>query len=505
MERIRQASENVSTCCPEPSDSRLITLSSQQLTRLASQLSHAARSYSQRPRSKAAWHYLLAVADLWGQELAFLLDSLDSATPLAEFLVVSQMHVAEHSADSIRAIERRDLVALTTHRDMMRSTCSHLLSVVEGCLTDGEVEVEMETQHNMLSMLSALRGQMSKFDEEMNQIELHLMNSPESSSPDIGSYELSSHRICELVLDIKRTVLELLRGEGDVSCEPFRSAEVSRLSCEDKGELKSSYRQMSRSRSSAFSEVETEVQVIFKSLSPPQKSRLESARQEFQVQQERLESTVAKWDETENDVIFLAKDMCVMMMDISDFTKGEGPVHSPNDLIEIASELARSSQHLGELIGRVIELSRDSKSNTDLQAYLSELKLYAHQIKMMSKVYMDLTQVRLNTDGISSIVISSKNLLNTVVKLVMASYIACNKIAKSAENQGHNLRLIKWKMRPPKKKPLCRSSSVYSISSSPGHTSRPGTGKHSSSRFGHTPTHVLDEFEAEGEEKIAFV
>lgn len=35
----------------------------------------------------------------------------------------------------------------------------------------------------------------------------------------------------------------------------------------------------------------------------------------------RFEREVSKWDESGNDIVVLAKEMCVMMMDMSDFTR----------------------------------------------------------------------------------------------------------------------------------------------------------------------------------------
>lgn len=35
----------------------------------------------------------------------------------------------------------------------------------------------------------------------------------------------------------------------------------------------------------------------------------------------RFEREVSKWDESGNDIVALAKEMCMMMMDMSDFTR----------------------------------------------------------------------------------------------------------------------------------------------------------------------------------------
>ena len=35
----------------------------------------------------------------------------------------------------------------------------------------------------------------------------------------------------------------------------------------------------------------------------------------------RFEKEVNKWDDNRNDIVVLAKEMCMMMMDMSDFTR----------------------------------------------------------------------------------------------------------------------------------------------------------------------------------------
>ena len=336
-----------------------------------------------------------------------------------------------------------------------------------------------------------------RFNEEMNAIEISLSGG-KSQYKNVKMFKKITDKIYELFVSIKNTLMFVISQCEYIPDDPtllHSPAQESR----DSEVRKCSYRRTSRSRTPPHEEIDTEVQAILSNLSPPEKIRLASARQEFHLQQIKLETTVNKWDETENDVIFLAKEMCVMMMDISDFTKGEGLIHRPQELIETASKLADSSHQLESLITAIIENCHDENIVRDLQAYLPKAELYSHQIKMTSKVYSDVSSVRLNTDNMSSIVISSKNLMDTVVKLVVTSYIACSRVAKYAGNSNY---LVKWKIRPPNKKPLCRSSSAYSLSSN---MSRPGTSRVSSTTHVPAPIQVLDEFQVQSDENTTFL
>jgi len=43
----------------------------------------------------------------------------------------------------------------------------------------------------------------------------------------------------------------------------------------------------------------------------------------FRVEKRKFDLEVSKWDDTGNDIIVLAKHMCMIMMEMTDFTRGE--------------------------------------------------------------------------------------------------------------------------------------------------------------------------------------
>lgn len=42
---------------------------------------------------------------------------------------------------------------------------------------------------------------------------------------------------------------------------------------------------------------------------------------EFQMEKMKLDREVAKWDDSGNDIIVMAKQMCMIMMEMTDFTR----------------------------------------------------------------------------------------------------------------------------------------------------------------------------------------
>ena len=52
-----------------------------------------------------------------------------------------------------------------------------------------------------------------------------------------------------------------------------------------------------------------------------EKAKIYKLNEGFLLEKNRLISEVSKWDEAGNEIIVLAKRMCMIMMDMSDFTR----------------------------------------------------------------------------------------------------------------------------------------------------------------------------------------
>lgn len=51
------------------------------------------------------------------------------------------------------------------------------------------------------------------------------------------------------------------------------------------------------------------------------KQKIEKQVEAFKREKLTFDSEVAKWDDAGNDIIFLAKHMCMIMMEMTDFTR----------------------------------------------------------------------------------------------------------------------------------------------------------------------------------------
>lgn len=58
-----------------------------------------------------------------------------------------------------------------------------------------------------------------------------------------------------------------------------------------------------------------------KQLPEEEKAKIAKLNEGLQLEKNRLVTEVSKWDDQSNEIIVLAKKMCMIMMDMSDFTR----------------------------------------------------------------------------------------------------------------------------------------------------------------------------------------
>ena len=73
---------------------------------------------------------------------------------------------------------------------------------------------------------------------------------------------------------------------------------------------------------------------------------------------------MSKWDDNGNDVIVLAKHMCMIMMEMTDFTRGKGRLKTTMDVITAAKGISEAGTKLDKLARLIAD---QCLSNPDLK------------------------------------------------------------------------------------------------------------------------------------------
>ena len=142
-----------------------------------------------------------------------------------------------------------------------------------------------------------------------------------------------------------------------------------------------------------------------------------------------------------NDIIILAKHMCMIMMEMTDFTRGKGPLQTTMAVIEAAKKISEAGTKLDALARQIADQCPESTTKKDLLAYLERIRLYCHQLNITSKVKADVQNVSgelvvQGLDSATSLIQAAKNLMNSVVLIVKSSYVASTKYPRHAAGTG---------------------------------------------------------------------
>ena len=159
-----------------------------------------------------------------------------------------------------------------------------------------------------------------------------------------------------------------------------------------------------------------------------------------------------------NDIIVIAKAMCMIMMEMTDFTRGKGPLKTTMDVINAAKKISEHGEKLDKLATKIVEQCQESETRKDLVAYLKRIALYCHQLNITSKVKADVQNISGNLivsglDSATSLIQAAKNLMNAVVLTVKYSYVASTKYPR-LNTAAFSSPIVVWKVKAPEKKPL---------------------------------------------------
>uniref|UniRef100_A0ACB8E8Q3 Catenin alpha-2 n=1 Tax=Sphaerodactylus townsendi TaxID=933632 RepID=A0ACB8E8Q3_9SAUR len=94
---------------------------------------------------------------------------------------------------------------------------------------------------------------------------------------------------------------------------------------------------------------------IMAQLPQEEKAKIAEQVEIFHQEKSKLDAEVAKWDDSGNDIIVLAKQMCMIMMEMTDFTRGKGPLKNTSDVINAAKKIAEAGSRMDKLARAVAD------------------------------------------------------------------------------------------------------------------------------------------------------
>ncbi|XP_037919353.1 catenin alpha isoform X7 [Hermetia illucens] len=461
---------------------KMVRYAAAQIETLCPQVINAALILAARPNSKVAQENMDAYRAAWENQVRILTEAVDDITTIDDFLAVSENHILEDVNKCVLALQEGDAQDLRNTAGAIQGRSARVCNVVEAEMDNYEPCIYTK---RVLEAVKVLREQvMSKFAQRVD-VAVNALSSNSSKDVDENDFIDASRLVYDGVREIRRAVL-MNRDEEELDPEDI--------------EFDEHYTTETRSKSSAHTGDQTvdeypEISGIctareaMRKMNEEDKMKIAQQVELFRREKLTFDSEVAKWDDTGNDIIFLAKHMCMIMMEMTDFTRGRGPLKTTMDVINAAKKISEAGTKLDKLTREIAEKCPESSTKDDLLAYLERIALYCHQIQITSKVKADVQNISgelivSGLDSATSLIQAAKNLMNAVVLTVKYSYVASTKYTRQGVVASP---IVVWKMKAPEKKPLVRPEKPEEV--------RAKVRKGSQKKV-QNPIHALSEFQS---------
>ncbi|CAF0749430.1 unnamed protein product [Didymodactylos carnosus] len=430
---------------------KLVRLAALQIQNLSPQVVNAARVLAVRSTSKVAQENMEVFRDSWEKHVRLLTEAVDEITTIEDFLAVSETHILEDINRCIQAMVERDADRVDRTAGAIRGRSGRVIDVVTAEMEKYEPG---EYTASVMDKVKTLRDQiMPSFADGIKQAIDALCMKP-AREPDENDVIEASRLVYDGIRDVRNAVLMNPELEWPSDEEDGLGDEIYAPS-------------QASSHGPSSDSVREDVEIypgkndnpsrdMMRRLPKEEREQIELQVEGFKKTKRDFDREVLKWDDKGNDIIVLAKKMCMIMMEMTDFTRGRGPLRTTMDVIHAAKMISECGTKLNKLAKDIAAQCAESQSKADLVAYVDRITLYCHQLDITSKVKADVQNISgelivSGLDSATSLITAAKNLMNAVVLTVKASYIASTKYRNKSGNKEP---IVQWKMRMPEKKPL---------------------------------------------------
>ncbi|NXO80487.1 CTNA3 protein, partial [Sitta europaea] len=412
---------------------KIVQMAANHVETLCPQVINAALALAARPKSQVVKTNMEMYRSTWENHIRVLTEAVDDITSIDDFLAVSESHILEDVNRCIVALREQDAEGLERAAGAIRGrlAAGEMDSYEPGAYTE---RVMAHVRHLAAAVIPEFISQVNIALESLSKNTVHLF--------DDNQFVDISKKVYDTIHNIRCSVMMIRTPEE----------------LEDVSDLEEE--QDARSRTSVHTEGKTD-RAKMTQLPEAEKEKIAEQVADFKKVKSKLDAEIEIWDDTSNDIIVLAKRMCVIMMEMTDFTRGRGPLKHTSDVINAAKVISESGSRMDALARLIADQCPDQSCKQDLLAYLEQIKLYSHQLKICSQVKAEIQNlggelIMSALDSVTSLIQAAKNLMNSVVQTVKMSYIASTKIIKIQSPTGPRHPVVMWRMKAPEKKPLIK-------------------------------------------------
>nr|XP_019587333.1 PREDICTED: catenin alpha-3 isoform X1 [Rhinolophus sinicus]XP_019587334.1 PREDICTED: catenin alpha-3 isoform X1 [Rhinolophus sinicus] len=418
---------------------KIVKIAANHLETLCPQVINAALALAARPKSQVVNKNMEMYKRTWENHIHVLTEAVDDITSIDDFLAVSESHILEDVNKCIIALRDQDADNLDRAAGAIRGRAARVAHIVTGEMDSYEPGDYTEGVMRNVNFLTSTA--VPEFVTQVN-VALEALNKNSLDVLDDNQFVDISKKIYDTIHDIRCAVMMIRTPEE----------------LEDVSDLEEDHEV--RSHTSVQTEGKTD-RAKMTQLPEAEKEKIAEQVADFKKVKSKLDAEIEIWDDTSNDIIVLAKKMCMIMMEMTDFTRGKGPLKHTTDVIYAAKMISESGSRMDVLARQIANQCPDPSCKQDLLAYLEQIKFYSHQLKICSQVKAEIQSlggelIMSALDSVTSLIQAAKNLMNAVVQTVKMSYIASTKIIRIQSPSGPRHPVVMWRMKAPAKKPLIK-------------------------------------------------
>ncbi|CAL4059810.1 unnamed protein product [Meganyctiphanes norvegica] len=445
---------------------KMVRYAAAQIESLCPQVINAARILAARPKSKVAQENMDAFREAWENQVRILTESVDDITTIDDFLAVSESHILEDVKTCVQAINEGDPDKLDRIAGAIRGRSSRVCHVVASEMDNFEPCMYTD---RVLEAVKVLRDQVLPNFAQRVDVAVEALSSTPGKEVDENEFIDASHLVYDGVREIRMAVL-MNKADDELDPDDVIMDEYQTIEIRSKSSVQSAHTMDTTIDEYPGVSGITTARDAMRNLSEEDKDKIAQQVENFRLEKLKFDQEVAKWDDTGNDIIVLAKHMCMIMMEMTDFTRGRGNLKTTMDVINAAKKISEAGTKLDKLSRQIADQCPESRTKDDMLAYLDRIALYCHQLNITSKVKADVQNISgelivSGLDSATSLIQAAKNLMNAVVLTVKCSYVASTKYPRSGQIAVSHAKspIVVWKMKAPEKKPLVRREKAEEV------------------------------------------
>ena len=452
---------------------RAVQIASGQIQDMSLLMPMIARMFALRSASAHTLNCADRFKSAWLDAVIVLMGGVDGLTAVDDFFGISEDHILEDVNKCVAFLQQGDAASFEQSVALVRARvlrlCQRLNAYADSLPAEESLADRLRTSANQLNDVALpaflqiagaarkglLSGQLDQLDE----------NALVDSARQLYEYSADACRILSPPTHHAFGTEERVTSGSVIDVGTFEPRNSSRTSgrysvITDQEDMVKEIKLQSS--------IPSEREQMVMAWSAEQREQIREQIEFFRQERMKFNKEVGKWDEAGNELIQLSKQMCAIMMEMTDFTRNRGPLRTVMDVINAARRISDLGNRLDKLARSVGDQCPDSITKKDLFAYLQRITLHCHQLSICSKVKADVENIsgelaaHHSLESATSLIQAARNLMEAVVLTVKSCYVASTKYSRLTGNRP----VIQWRMKPPTKKPVVQNFSSSQLNES---------------------------------------